>query len=82
MTSITHTPLIVIGGGLSGLIAATLVAKDGHSVVLIEKSSTLGGRAATRENMGSASIWARTRCIAMGTCSKACRSHFSSHSKR
>ncbi|MFB9325673.1 phytoene desaturase family protein [Paenibacillus aurantiacus] len=35
---------VVIGGGLAGLIAAGRLAKAGESVVLLEKSATLGGR--------------------------------------
>jgi phytoene dehydrogenase-like protein len=43
---------IVIGGGVAGLIAATSIAKAGTTVVLLEKASTLGGRAATHERRG------------------------------
>src|SRR5215472_17556454 len=43
---------IVVGGGVAGLIAATSIAKAGTKVVLLEKASTLGGRAATRERHG------------------------------
>ena len=43
---------IVIGGGVAGLIAATSLAKAGTKVVLLEKASTLGGRAATRDRHG------------------------------
>lgn len=37
--------IIVIGGGIGGLAAAALLAKDGHSVTLIEKNKLMGGRA-------------------------------------
>jgi phytoene dehydrogenase-like protein len=43
---------IVIGGGVAGLVAATSLAKSGQPVLLLEKGSTLGGRAATREKHG------------------------------
>jgi phytoene dehydrogenase-like protein len=43
---------IVVGGGVAGLIAATSIAKSGTTVTLLEKASTLGGRAATRERHG------------------------------
>lgn len=36
---------IVIGGGVSGLATACLLAKEGHRVTLLEKNTTLGGRA-------------------------------------
>jgi len=48
----THAPIIVIGGGLSGLISASLIAKADLPVVLLEKSSTVGGRATTRVKHG------------------------------
>jgi len=47
----THTH-IVIGGGVAGLVAATSLATTGRPVVLLEKASSLGGRAATREKHG------------------------------
>ena len=42
--------IVVVGGGMSGLTAATQAAEKGASVVLFEKGSTLGGAA----NMGMA----------------------------
>ena len=39
--------VIVVGGGLSGLAAATLVARDGRPVTLLERRADLGGRAST-----------------------------------
>jgi phytoene dehydrogenase-like protein len=47
----TH-PNIVVGGGIAGLIVATSLAKAGHPATLLEKASSLGGRAATREKRG------------------------------
>ena len=37
----------IIGGGVAGLTAAAHLARAGHSVVLIERNSQLGGRART-----------------------------------
>jgi phytoene dehydrogenase-like protein len=48
------TDLVVIGGGLGGLTAAALAAKAGLSVVVVEKATEPGGRAATTENHGYA----------------------------
>src|SRR5215471_1633481 len=51
MTSRADTT-VIIGGGIAGLVAATSVAKANAPVVLLEKASSLGGRAATREKHG------------------------------
>jgi phytoene desaturase len=40
-----RTRVAVIGGGIGGLTAAGLLAKEGHEVTLFERSSTLGGKA-------------------------------------
>ena len=54
----------VVGGGLGGLAAATYAARAGRSVVLCEKASALGGRAATtaagefRFNLGPHALYA------------------------
>jgi phytoene dehydrogenase-like protein len=47
VTRSAYTDLIVVGGGLAGLCAAALVARAGRTVVVLEKASHLGGRAAT-----------------------------------
>jgi phytoene dehydrogenase-like protein len=39
--------IVVIGGGLAGLTAATLLARAGMSVTVIERSTETGGRART-----------------------------------
>lgn len=44
--------VIVIGGGFSGLSAATHLAAEGHDVTLLEKNQTLGGRARKFEAEG------------------------------
>ncbi len=39
--------IVVLGGGLAGLTAATLVARAGMSVTVVERSTEAGGRART-----------------------------------
>jgi phytoene dehydrogenase-like protein len=42
--------VVVIGGGLAGLAAATYLGRAGKRVVLLEKSRDLGGRAVTQSH--------------------------------
>src|SRR5215467_4239958 len=44
--------VVVVGGGLGGLVAATYAARLGSRVTLLEKSQFLGGRARTDEKNG------------------------------
>jgi phytoene dehydrogenase-like protein len=43
----SHADVLVVGGGLAGLSAAALVARAGRSVIVLEQSGHLGGRAST-----------------------------------
>lgn len=43
---------VIIGGGISGLATAALLARDGHEVDLIEAREELGGRAGSWERDG------------------------------
>jgi phytoene dehydrogenase-like protein len=44
--------LIIVGGGLAGLAAATWCARDGLRVALLERAGALGGRARTDVSAG------------------------------
>ncbi|HWH26547.1 MAG TPA: phytoene desaturase family protein [Pseudolysinimonas sp.] len=46
------TRTIVIGGGIAGLATAALLAREGHSVTVVEKNAQLGGRAGVWEKDG------------------------------
>ncbi len=46
------TSVIVIGGGIAGLAAAALLARDGYEVTLLESNPTVGGRAGSWEKDG------------------------------
>jgi phytoene dehydrogenase-like protein len=50
----SNTDAVVVGGGLSGLAAATYLARGGRSVTLFERAHALGGRAQTHEHAGYA----------------------------
>ena len=41
----TNKRIIVIGSGFAGLSAASLLAKEGHNVIILEKNEEPGGRA-------------------------------------
>ncbi|UVI35252.1 phytoene desaturase family protein [Brevibacterium spongiae] len=44
--------VIVIGGGIAGLATSALLARDGHEVTLLDRGSSLGGRAGSVEDRG------------------------------
>jgi len=43
---------VIIGGGVSGLATACLLARDGHQVTVLEKNAEFGGRAGAWEQDG------------------------------
>ena len=43
LDSPSYADIIIVGGGLSGLAAATYAARSGRSVMLFEKASEPGG---------------------------------------
>jgi phytoene dehydrogenase-like protein len=47
-----ETDVVVVGGGLAGLTAANVLARNGRSVTLFEKARAVGGRAMTETKRG------------------------------
>lgn len=58
--------VIVIGGGVAGLSAATLLAKKGYRVTLIEQRNRLGGRAFSFEDPTTAETIDNGQHVLMG----------------
>ena len=48
-TKTRQTDVVVVGGGMAGLTAASYLARAGAEVTLFEKAPDLGGRAASRD---------------------------------
>src|SRR5690606_7737440 len=44
--------IVVIGGGISGLASAALLAREGHRVTLLERNAEVGGRVGSFERDG------------------------------
>jgi phytoene dehydrogenase-like protein len=45
-----HPPVMIVGGGLSGLSVAAILARAGHAVTVFEKASTPGGNARSKQH--------------------------------
>lgn len=46
--------IVIVGGGVTGLATACLLARDGHRVTVLERNSVFGGRAGAWEQDGFA----------------------------
>src|SRR5215467_8642321 len=50
METRAHPPVMIVGGGLSGLTAAAILARAGYAVTVFEKAGALGGYASSKQH--------------------------------
>ena len=60
--------VIIIGGGLAGLAAATALAPRGFDVTLLESRGRLGGRAGSFTDAASGQLIDTCQHVSMGCC--------------
>jgi len=64
----TTQSIIVIGGGLAGLAAATALAEHGRRVIILEARNRLGGRASSFRDTASGQLVDTCQHVSMGCC--------------
>src|SRR5439155_26373693 len=67
---VTPSPrrVLIIGGGLAGLAAATALAPRGFRVTLIESRNRLGGRASSFTDTATGQLVDTCQHVSMGCC--------------
>src|SRR5580704_5849556 len=60
--------VLIIGGGLAGLAAATALAPLGYRVTLLESRNRLGGRASSFQDVASGQMVDTCQHVSMGCC--------------
>ena len=60
--------VLIIGGGLAGLAAATALAPHGFRVMLVESRGRLGGRASSFTDLSSGQLVDTCQHVSMGCC--------------
>ncbi|HET9087082.1 MAG TPA: hydroxysqualene dehydroxylase HpnE [Acidobacteriaceae bacterium] len=64
----TTADVAVVGGGLAGLAAATVLADSGYHVHLIERRPYVGGRASSYEHPGTGEVIDNCQHLLLGAC--------------
>jgi renalase len=52
-------PIVIVGAGLAGLVAANALSASGRSSIVLDKGASVGGRLATRRLKGAGGVTAR-----------------------
>src|SRR5438105_7093692 len=60
--------VLIIGGGLAGLAAATVLAPRGFQVTVLESRNRLGGRASSFQDAASGQLLDTCQHVSMGCC--------------
>src|SRR5213595_1732417 len=65
----THSARVaVVGGGLAGLAAGSVLAENGFHVTLFERRPYLGGRASSYEHPGTGEVVDNCQHVLLGCC--------------
>src|SRR5580704_5490605 len=73
VSSMPHSSVLVIGGGLAGLAAATALAPHGFRVTVLEARNRLGGRAASFVDTATGQQIDNCQHVSMGCCTQFAR---------
>src|SRR4051812_6881445 len=60
--------VLIIGAGLAGLAAATVLAPRGFSIILVEGRTRLGGRASSFADAATGQLLDACQHVSMGCC--------------
>ena len=68
MSDLSREHVVIVGGGLAGLAAATALAPHGLKVTVLEARNRLGGRASSFQDVQSGETVDNCQHVSMGCC--------------